>query len=216
VTDVNLGIALGVNVDVELPAGVQLVNSYADRGPGCSGSTSLVCSLDWMTSDGPFSNITVRTKVAAPGELALKGSVRYSAADPKPENNSVTIVANRAAAPVPKTPAPAPKVVPPSTKTGNARANTLRGSARPDTLRGLGGNDTLYGLGGNDRLFGGSGNDRLFGGLGRDVLDGGPGNDVISARDKNRDTIRCGPGSDTVTADRTDTIARDCERVTRR
>ena len=218
VTDVNLGIALGVNVDVELPAGAQLVNSYSDRGPGCSGSTSLVCSLDWMTSDGPTSNITVRVKVAAPGELALKASVRYSAADPKPENNSVTIVANRAAAPVPLPPTrPGPATTPvPTTKTGNARANTLRGGSRADTLRGLGGNDTLYGLGGNDRLFGGSGNDRLFGGLGRDLLDGGPGNDTISARDRARDTIRCGRGRDTVTADRIDTIARDCERVTRR
>jgi Ca2+-binding RTX toxin-like protein len=47
------------------------------------------------------------------------------------------------------------------------------------------------------------------------VLDGGAGDDVLSARDGARDTIRCGAGRDTVTADRLDTVARDCERVSR-
>lgn len=214
VTDVNVAVAFGVKIDVELPAGVQLVGSYADRGPGCAGAP-LVCDLDFLSSVAPVGTIMLRTKVNAPGELALKATVRYVSADPKPENNTVTIVANRAVAPTPKTPS-TPKTIVPTTKTGNARANTLRGSARPDTLRGLGGNDRLYGLAGNDRLFGGSGNDRLFGGTGRDLLDGGTGNDVISARDRARDTIRCGRGHDTVTADRIDAVARDCERVTRR
>ncbi len=218
VTDVNAVLAFGVKVDVELPAGVQLVGTYADRGPGCSGAP-LVCDLDFLSSVAPAGSITLRVKVSAPGELALKASVRYAGADPKPENNTVAIVANRGVV-APATPVATGtatvNVPAASTKTGNARANTLRGSARPDTLRGLGGNDSLYGLGGSDRLFGGSGNDRLFGGLGRDLLDGGPGNDVLSARDGTSDTIRCGTGRDVVTADRTDKIARDCERVTRR
>lgn len=215
VTDVNVGLAFGVKVDVELPAGVQLVGSYADRGPGCSGAP-LVCNLDFLSSAAPVAAITLQTRVVAPGDLTLKASVRHSAADPRPEDNAVTIVV-RAATPPPTPATPGPSGGPaPTAKTGTAGANTLRGGVRADTLRGLGGNDSLYGLGGNDRLFGGSGNDRLFGGLGRDVLDGGPGRDVISARDEARDTIRCGPGRDTVTADRIDAVARDCERVTRR
>ena len=215
VSDVNFGTALGVNVDVELPAGVQLVSTYAERGPGCGG-VPLVCNLDWMSSDAPYASITIKTKVATPGQLTFKASVRYGAADAKPENNTVSIIVNKLVT-SPFTPLVPPETtLPPTTKTGTAGPNTLRGSARADTLRGLGGNDSLYGLAGNDRLFGGSGNDRLFGGTGRDLLDGGTGNDVISARDRNRDTIRCGAGRDTVTADRIDAVARDCETVNRR
>ena len=215
VSDVNFGIALDVKVDVELPAGVTLVSHYADRGPGCSG-TPLVCNLDWMSSDAPYANITIKTKVAAAGQLTFKATVRYRAADPKPENNTVDDRRQQGRRHRRYSRRSPPRTtLPPTTKTGNARANTLRGSSRADTLRGLGGNDTLYGLAGNDRLYGGSGNDRLFGGTGRDILDGGTGNDTISARDKIRDTIKCGAGRDTVTADRTDTVARDCERVKR-
>ena len=217
VSDVNFGIALDVNVDVELPAGLQLVSSYADRGPGCGGGP-LTCNLDWLSSDAPYANITIKAKVATAGQQTFKATARYRSADPKPENNAVSIIVNRAAVvtPPPPPPPPTPATPKPLNKTGNAGANTLRGGVRGDTLRGLGGNDSLYGLAGNDRLYGGSGNDRLFGGTGRDMLDGGPGNDTISARDKTRDTIKCGAGRDTVTADRTDTVARDCERVSRR
>jgi uncharacterized delta-60 repeat protein len=216
VTNVNLGNAAGIKVDVDVPAGLALVSTSADRGPGCAG-TPLVCDLDWLSSSTPSANITIRTRVTAPGELALRASVRFASADAKPENNSVTIIVNRTVARPPTAPAPAkPTPSTGTTKTGTAGANTLRGTARADTLRGLGGNDKLYGAAGNDRLFGGSGNDRLFGGLGRDLLEGGIGNDTISARDSARDTIRCGRGRDVVIADRIDIVARDCERVTRR
>jgi hypothetical protein len=44
----------------------------------------------------------------------------------------------------------------------------------------------------------------------------GGGNDTISARDGTRDTIDCGGGRDKVTADRTDKVSSNCERVTRK
>ena len=69
---------------------------------------------------------------------------------------------------------------------GTDRANILRGTAKADFIDGRAGNDTLHGLGGNDRLIGGTGADRIF----------------------------CGRGRDTVSADRRDTVARDCEDVT--
>ena len=68
----------------------------------------------------------------------------------------------------------------------------------------------------HDTFIGGPGNDTIIGGPGRDVLIGGPGNDVLSARDGQRDRIRCGPGRDRVIADRFDVVARDCELVSRR
>lgn len=90
------------------------------------------------------------------------------------------------------------------------------GSTRANSYRGGPGPDVIDGRGGNDRLFGRGGNDRITGGPGRDVIDSGPGNDRVLARDGARDAIRCGTGRDTVVADRVDTAARDCERVSRR
>lgn len=108
---------------------------------------------------------------------------------------------------------------------GTAHADRLFGTARPDGLLGFGGNDTIFagagpdfvqGGAGADRIAGQSGNDRLAGGPGRDRVEGGPGRDRIAVRDGERDSVTCGPGADSVTADRLDTIAPDCERVTRR
>jgi hypothetical protein len=68
---------------------------------------------------------------------------------------------------------------------GTKEANVLRGTATADFIDGRGGNDRLYGLAGNDRLVGGAGADRIF----------------------------CGRGRDSVSADRRDTVAPDCEVV---
>jgi hypothetical protein len=68
---------------------------------------------------------------------------------------------------------------------GTSNADVLRGTAKADVIDGRAGNDVLHGLAGNDRLVGGAGADRIF----------------------------CGRGRDTVSADRRDTVARDCEVV---
>jgi hypothetical protein len=68
---------------------------------------------------------------------------------------------------------------------GTNKANVLRGTASADVIDGRAGNDRLYGFAGDDRLIGGAGADRIF----------------------------CGRGRDTVSADRRDTVARDCEVV---
>jgi hypothetical protein len=77
---------------------------------------------------------------------------------------------------------------------GTGQGDVLRGTARPDLIDGRAGNDVLYGRAGDDRLTGGTGNDRLIGGAGTDE-------------------IVCGRGRDTVSADRFDSVARDCEVV---
>ena len=70
---------------------------------------------------------------------------------------------------------------------------------------------------GNDLLLGRYGNDRLVGGPGRDRISGGSGNDYLNARDGERDSVRCGDGrADRAVVDRGDSVARDCERVSRR
>ena len=50
---------------------------------------------------------------------------------------------------------------------------------------------------------------------GTDTLRGGGGRDTINAKGGGRDTIDCGSGRDTVTADRNDKVARNCEVVRR-
>jgi Ca2+-binding RTX toxin-like protein len=123
---------------------------------------------------------------------------------------------------------------------GEAEKDVIHGRAGNDVLLGLGGGDELFGQDGNDRLegdpssghlgptdilsggdgndhlIGGNGPDRLTGGRGADRFSGGDGNDAIGARDGRRDKVRCGRGRDRVTADRGDSVARDCEVVSRR
>jgi hypothetical protein len=91
--------------------------------------------------------------------------------------------------------------------TGTAHNDRLVGTARADSLDGLAGDDTLLGLAGNDVLRGGPGRDRLV---------GGPGDDAIAANgDDSRDTISCGSGTDVVNADLGDSVAADCDVLSR-
>jgi Ca2+-binding RTX toxin-like protein len=116
---------------------------------------------------------------------------------------------------------------------GTDGADLLNGNFFPTRLYGEGGDDRLFGTGstanrmdggpGNDQiesgglLLGRYGNDRLVGGTGPDRISGHSGNDYVNALDRERDSVRCGDGrSDRVIADRVDSVARDCERVSRR
>ncbi len=193
-----------------LPANVQLVSARANRGPGCSGSATITCDLDFL-SGAIVGTVEVVVRLTAAGEVVNTAGATVQPSDPVPSNNTATARV---------TVGPDTDEGPPPKKgvklTGTARADVLRGTPYPDRLTGLGGNDRLLGLGGVDTLLGGRGADTLDGGPGRDVLDAGRGNDVIRARDRTRDTVRCGPGRDRVVADRSDLVARGCERVARR
>ncbi len=120
---------------------------------------------------------------------------------------------------------------------GFAGDDRLRGGAGEDHLHGGAGNDRLHGgahddlihgrraadnaIGGNgdddivtgkgsDVARGGKHDDQLFDDEGRDELRGGAGNDRFSARDGDRDVIRCGSGTDIALIDRVD-VASGCE-----
>lgn len=99
---------------------------------------------------------------------------------------------------------------------GAASAARINGTAGPDRLRGTALADTMRGLDGDDRLDGRGGPDLLAGGAGRDELLAAAGNDRLVAQDDaERDTVRCGAGRDIVTAELADTVASDCEVVSR-
>jgi len=66
------------------------------------------------------------------------------------------------------------------------------------------------------RTDGGEGGDIMVGGSGAGSFDGGPGDDFIQAAVNGlADTVVCGEGNDTVRANAADTVAADCESVTR-
>ena len=75
--------------------------------------------------------------------------------------------------------------------------------------------DRVDGGEGNDRLATGGGNDVVIAGLGIDDVDAGPGDDDVRAADGLADAIRCGDGTDKVEVDAFDSVALDCETVTR-
>ncbi len=109
--DKNYRPATGVYVDVTLPAGVQVALVQADRGPGCasSGAGTMRCDLDWLSSDVPYGNIVIVTKVVASGELVLGATIAHARADENPADNTLTL---KASTPAPVVSAPfAPFVI---------------------------------------------------------------------------------------------------------
>jgi Ca2+-binding RTX toxin-like protein len=62
-------------------------------------------------------------------------------------------------------------------------------------------------------LSGDDGNDLIAGGPGPDTVSGGAGSDAIYTAGGDADTVSCGSGYDLVRADRSDTLAADCEAV---
>ena len=98
---------------------------------------------------------------------------------------------------------------------GGASRDVLKGGSGNDGINGGAGNDSVRGDAGADQLAGGPGSDTVSGGSGRDRVFGGSGRDRIDLTDGARDRVSCGAGRDTVRADRSDRVARDCERVIR-
>jgi hypothetical protein len=101
---------------------------------------------------------------------------------------------------------------------------TLRAGAGDDTLTAGPGHTTLIGGGGQDTLtagkgpvdmIAGSGATTMNGGAGRASYQGGPGADTVNGRNGLAEEIACAGAEDVVTADDGDTVASDCESVTR-
>ena len=95
---------------------------------------------------------------------------------------------------------------------GRGGKDTIRCGAGNDRIWTGPGNDVAYGDSGSDLLAGEAGADRLTGGRGRDRFSGGSSGDRLLARDGRRELVRCGSGRDRVSRDRSERLARDCER----
>jgi hypothetical protein len=213
------GGADNVNLTIEVPSGLEVVSTSTNRGPGkCGGTTSLRCFLDFMSPiHVGIVNVELRAKTV--GAATIVARVGSAQKDDSPADNTESIIVTVRAPSAPSTGGDtsggggttAGRAI-----VGTSRSDVIAGTAKNDTLSGGAGNDRISGGAGNDRVSGGTGNDNLTGGPGRDTISGGPGNDTIAARDRTRDTISCGAGRDTVVADTVDSVARDCERVSRK
>jgi hypothetical protein len=97
-----------------------------------------------------------------------------------------------------------------------ASARTIRGTEGADNLVGTAQSDIISGRGGNDVIDGRGGADLIAANAGRDDVRGGDGDDrVVVHYDSGPDRVACGRGRDVVTADLTDTVAADCEVLSR-
>jgi uncharacterized repeat protein (TIGR01451 family) len=83
------GVTRAVVTDT-LPAGVELVSTSANRGPGCSGTSTLTCNLDFL-SGGLVGAVDVTVRVTTAGSLVNTASVAAPEADPNPANNSASV-----------------------------------------------------------------------------------------------------------------------------
>jgi len=133
VTDANAMPAYNVLVDVTLPANVQLVSTYADRGTGCTttSATTLHCSLDWLADTAQIGHVVITGKVTATGDHTLTAVTSYSSpsgpvGDPNPSNNTVSVASSTPTPPPPPVlPVIAAGIASPAVKAGKRTTVTF-------------------------------------------------------------------------------------------
>jgi urease beta subunit len=136
VTDTDNGPAPNLHVMITLPSDGTLVQSYADRGPGCTnaGPNTLDCNLDYLSGDSPKANLIIWDKLASAGAMTLSATATFLLPDPNTANNTASATVNRTpAAPPPTTPTP-PTPKPVYCVVPNLKGLTI-GTARPKSAR---------------------------------------------------------------------------------
>ena len=76
---------------VQLPQQVAYAGSQTDRGPGCTGATTLACELDFLSGD-LVANVRISAVVREAGTLALSATSSAQPSDAQPANDSVRVV----------------------------------------------------------------------------------------------------------------------------
>ena len=77
-------------VAVLLPSQVVYAASQTDRGPGCTGTTTLTCDLDFLAGD-LVATVQIQAVVREPGTLTLTATSSAQPADIKPANDTATV-----------------------------------------------------------------------------------------------------------------------------
>src|SRR5918995_4393755 len=101
---------------VQLPSQVAFAASQADRGQGCTGTTTLTCDLDYLAGE-LSATVRIQGTVREPGTLTLTARASSEPADAQPANDTASVVTT-VAPPAPLPPPPPPRVdVPPALRT---------------------------------------------------------------------------------------------------
>ena len=110
---------------INLPAQVTFSSATADRGAGCTGTTTVACNLDFL-GGSLVATVRVVTTVRAAGSLVATASITSTPADGNPANNSASVT-TVVAAPIvtpPFNPAPVVKRVGTNALIGTRRGST--------------------------------------------------------------------------------------------
>lgn len=93
--DPALAPAPGAYIELDLPSGLTLVSSSADRGTGCTGDgRTFRCELESLSSVAPSANVVFVTSLQTAGELVLTARGGYGGPDSAPQDNEVILRAN--------------------------------------------------------------------------------------------------------------------------
>jgi uncharacterized repeat protein (TIGR01451 family) len=88
----NLGsLASRAFVAIQLPSQVAYTASQTDRGPGCTGTTTLTCDLDFLAGD-LVGTVRVQAGVREPGTLTLTATSSAQPGDIQPANDTASVV----------------------------------------------------------------------------------------------------------------------------
>ena len=88
----NLGApASRVFLVVQLPSQVTYAASQSDRGPGCTGTTTLTCDLDFLAGE-LVATVRIQALVREAGTLTLTAVTSAQPADVQPGNDTATVV----------------------------------------------------------------------------------------------------------------------------
>ena len=112
VSTLNRGGSSNASLTLNLPGGWTYDSSYADRGPGCTGSPPvLVCNVGWINPSA-VTHVSLFGKVAEAGTLTLVATVK-SLQEPEanPSDNQVTVAVGPQAPPPTPNPGPSPSPV---------------------------------------------------------------------------------------------------------
>ena len=109
------GTASRTTLVVQLPSQVAFAASQADRGQGCTGTTTLTCDLDYLAGE-LSATVRIQGTVREPGTLTLTARASSEPADAQPANDTASVVTT--VAPPAPLPPPPPRVdVPPALRT---------------------------------------------------------------------------------------------------
>ena len=100
------GVTNAVVTDV-LPAGVALVSTKVNRGPGCTGTTTLTCDLAFLSGE-LVGTIEIVVRVTTAGTLVNTATVKAPEPDPDLSNNTASVTVGQPQ-PQPQQPPTPPK-----------------------------------------------------------------------------------------------------------